>query len=356
MNQSQHAPSELLYELNRITTLVGLAILTYDQPNKQMAIHLRLDKCSLSGKNETVVIQELGFEYHKDCFFLNRLGCFWRETAKPPREAYQNDNILDRWAQSQNYLFTKFCTDIGQIMEASMKLKELVPTGYANIVPIVYSFELDPKLLICVDRPAWTEQYIPTLQQQLASKIKEDMNNLQNDYVSFMGLMHESGEKLVESVIRFFEFLGFTANKTEKAHPVDIKAIKSNLEFAIEVTGINSAVTHKEGKVTQVISYVGDKADSEKIILVANTFRDREPKSRPTESFSQQTIKILQPFGVCLVTSFNLYKLWCKIQAKQLTIKQASDLLNQTVGLLEVDKIDSSIVNQSPVHNEVRGV
>lgn len=334
MTESYHVPSALNYKVNSKETGIGHLQLTYDKSTKRLYLHFRLNSDYISAHNRASVLNELGFQYHNECHFFNRSGCFWRETARAPREAFNDDNILDRWSMYQHQAFERFSERLEAIIDMSIKLRELVPKGYADLKPIVYSFEVSSSLLQGSTRPGWTEKFIPDAQKLLKDSILRDIEKLQSDFVSFLGLLHESGELLEEAVLSFFRFLGLSADKTKKASPVDIKAFDETHKFAIEVTGINKAVAHKDGKVTQCFVYGGDKEPDEKIVLVANTFREIEPDQRTEASFSEQTIKLLNPLDVCLVTSYDLYRFWCEINDGSTTRAEVLDMLSNTTGVL----------------------
>lgn len=94
-------------------------------------------------------------------------------------------------------------------------------------------------------------------------------------------------------------------------------------------------INNKDRKVGQAITYAGEKQENEKIILLANTYREQAVSARPKESFTPQAIKIVVPFDVCLVTGVALHNYWKAIIEGRKTKDDVISILRQTTGVLE---------------------
>jgi hypothetical protein len=342
MIEETHSPSTINYKVNEASNTYGQFVLVFNKTTKVFTLHAHIGSTYLSTNDRKSIILALGFNSSSGCDFLHGSECYWTQFFKIGVQAYNRagnydeDDFIDQRAQYAHALFNKFTEDFGKICDHYSELKNLVPTDYVRLPMLTYSFEIDPELLKPkMAAPVWVEDVAPKSQIDLRDELLGKIEVLKNDYVTFSELLFQSGEELELAVKRFLEFLGMKAEQTEKAFPIDLIAEKGDIHLAIEVTGTNGNINNKNGKVGQVITYAGEKQENEKIILVANTFRNQPITERPQESFTPPALKILKPFDACLVTGVTLYEFWKDVLEGRKTKDETINLLNETVGILE---------------------
>jgi len=134
-----------------------------------------------------------------------------------------------------------------------------------------------------------------------------------------------------------FEWFGFNVEKSQKGFPIDL-FIKDGdqLIFSIEATGTNKKIKNESKKIAQIFDYIQNREGEEKILLIANTYKDKEPKKRDKENFTEKVINILEKNNVCLLTSFELYSLWAEYITDKMTKDKIVDSLLNSNGILEI--------------------
>ena len=120
--------------------------------------------------------------------------------------------------------------------------------------------------------------------------------------------------------------IGMDTTKTSKGFPVDL--VGSG--FAFEVTGLSRAITVSSEKYNQTLRFLEDHSKGEKVILVANTFKNFDPLSRPSPSFSKVVSESLKSHRVGLITTLNLYRIWKAVTEGRLPKEDAVKLLKDT--------------------------
>jgi hypothetical protein len=333
-----HSPSTINYKVNEANTNIGQFVLVYNKSKQLFTLHIRIASDFVSKNNRKSVILSLGFQQSHGCDFFGGAECFYTHFFAVAQRGYGNENWFDREVDYAHAMFKKFTEDFGAICDHVIALYNLVPPRPMRIPAFTYSFEIDPELLKSkVSMPTWIEKVAPEVQIDLKNDILSKIEKLKNEYVSFAALLFQSGSELELSVKKFFEFLGMKVVLAEKSFPVDMFAESDAVRFAIEVTGTNGNINNKDRKVGQAITYCGEKKEDEKVILVANTFRDQPISERSKESFTKEAVKILTPtpFNVCLVTAANLYNFWKDIIEGRKSKTDIINMLRETSGVLE---------------------
>lgn len=331
-----HSPSTINYKVNEAKTNIAQFVLVYNKMRNTFNLHARISSDFISRYNRKSVILSLGFQQSRGCDFFNGVECFYVEFFRTAKGSCGNDRSFDKEVDFAHSMFTKFTNDFGKICDHVIELNELVPQTYMHLSTFTYSFEIDPDLLKSkVNIPVWVEREAPQQQLELRDEILKKVGILKNDFVPFSELLFQTGDELVQSVKRLFEFLGMNVSFTEKSSPVDLIAINDTAHLAIEVTGTNGNINNKDRKVGQSITYSGEKKDNEKVILAANTFRDQPIEKRPKESFTKEAVKILVPFNVCMVTTVDLYNCWKAILEGRQTKSGVIEKLREASGIFE---------------------
>ncbi len=162
----------------------------------------------------------------------------------------------------------------------------------------------------------WVENYFPKdkeYDEQILT-LKEKKARLGQ----FKPLLYGTGGSLEKSVAAVFDQWGCDVKETPSGHSIDLKAgTADGKKLAIEVTSAKKNLRKGSGKNLQLPQYfLNEKQDDEKLILIANTYREVDPSEREEEHFSPNILKVMTPMGVCVLTSYDLYRLWRRTEKK----------------------------------------
>jgi hypothetical protein len=124
-------------------------------------------------------------------------------------------------------------------------------------------------------------------------------------------LLYGTGTELEDAVQRCLEELSFDVQKTEKGATIDFNAKTDFAKFAIEVTGVNGEILKDNKKFAQILQYLPNKDDDEKIVLLANTYRQIDDNERAgKENFTKPVQRIAVDNRFCLMTTLDLFLIW----------------------------------------------
>jgi hypothetical protein len=172
--------------------------------------------------------------------------------------------------------------------------------------------------------PAWLERYKVDAEKALDRKIEPLLRKRQR-FVDIDYLLYGYGEPLQIAVKKVFEELGLVFTPVERTKPIDLsgeepekkfelkiaRAQVRKKKFAIEVQGSKDRIRMDSTKVIQAWSYIPFKEEHEKIVLAVNPFMELDPNDRNIEEcFEPEVIKLLAFHGVCIIQTYDIYKLW----------------------------------------------
>ena len=163
---------------------------------------------------------------------------------------------------------------------------------------------------------------------ELLENTKTELLARRDKYDRMLALINGFGQYLEDAVGELFgkEWLGFSVDKTEKGHPIDlfITDPQTTFRLAVQVTGLVGKFTQDDKHFGALFSYlplhVGRNLDkrSEKIVIVANTYRDIPLMERTDkEDISPAVCWLLENNDICLIRSVDLYHLWKKLADSQ---------------------------------------
>lgn len=169
-----------------------------------------------------------------------------------------------------------------------------------------------------IEAPIWIDKYKSENEKDIERKIKEkeeELESLKKDHRRFELidlLLYGYDVPLEGAVKKVFEEWGCEVEKTEIGATIDLKVRHRSLGimFAIEVTGVRGKIPKKSAKFPQVMTYHLKKEDNEHIIVVANTYRDKDVTDRNGENFTPDAIKMAIGHKFCLITTVDLFNLW----------------------------------------------
>lgn len=160
------------------------------------------------------------------------------------------------------------------------------------------------------------------LVQKMISELKAKRIELEKYRDVFS--VHE--DQQVEAVKRILREIGIETERTPPAFVIDLLG----KEAAIEVTSTAGKIDSSSKKMFQVTQFIEKYRKNEKIILVANTYKRENPKTRTgKEDFTRPVLDYLKSNQVCAMTSSTLLELW----KKKSTTK---DKIMQTTGELRM--------------------
>lgn len=144
-------------------------------------------------------------------------------------------------------------------------------------------------------------------------KIQEEISQLQEQiqsWDSYRDLLTETGESLENIVQKTLADIGIKTKKTEKGFPTDL----ISKEVAVEITGIKGSIGVDSNKVIQTGRFIQNFRKQEKVILIANTYMETQPKDRKgKKNFSPEVRKYFESLSICYLTTETLFELWKKV-------------------------------------------
>jgi hypothetical protein len=125
--------------------------------------------------------------------------------------------------------------------------------------------------------------------------------------------------------------LGIKTKRTSRGFPVDLVSE----EYAFEITGVSKGINVSSEKYNQTLRFLEGHRKNEKIVLIANTFKNKRPSERPTQHFGKEVAEHLGLRGVCLMTTMKLYCLWRDVAEGKMEKETVIMLLKETKGELQ---------------------
>lgn len=165
--------------------------------------------------------------------------------------------------------------------------------------------------------PEWLDKYKTKQEIGLERKIKGLTNELEQRKLEHKRfekidvLLYGTGTPLEVAVQNVLEEMGCTVEKMEKGATIDLKAKIDSMKFAIEITGVDDKIYKNSKKFSQILQYLPMQEENEKIVLLANTYKDIEVEKRiGSENFTKPVLKIAENNHFCLMTTMDLYFIW----------------------------------------------
>lgn len=168
--------------------------------------------------------------------------------------------------------------------------------------------------------PPWIQDFLSEQEKNLLNRIEEAKKNLEElnhqlkRFRRIDSLLYASGKALETAVETVFkDEWGCEVKRMPPGHTIDFKVThpQAGVQLVIEVAGVKDKIRKGDKELTQVFTYyLNNKAPEEKIILLANTYRETRIDERPKENFTKEVIEIAEKNGFCLMTTWDLYRLW----------------------------------------------
>ena len=314
---------------------LALSYLIIDDFTAEFIIHAQPTTFVLYGKPLEEILKRLGFqEYKENCNILGGKGCLYKSIYRVKRERV-SDNF--RETEFVKREFNKFAENIDaiieQIQEVDRKLLSLKFT-----FPWIADYIPEPPILdLSGKEPSWLDKYKP----KRLIEIEKDINHLtseKDDLSTYLLLLYSSGDLLEDAAKKTLESFRLIVEKTKKGATIDLVAYtkdKSKI-FGIEVTGTVHGIKKSNPKLTQIMTFDLQKENKEKPILLANTYKDLDPEERKNkEHFTKQVVEYLEPHGILLITTFDLYNLWLQMYEGKLSKEEIIEKLYTQKGIFK---------------------
>jgi hypothetical protein len=168
--------------------------------------------------------------------------------------------------------------------------------------------------------PTWFGKYKTKQEKELECQVREAEENLSElrrshrRFEEIDALLYGYGRALEDAVQRVFKAeWKCDVEKTPPGATVDFKVVTptAKKKFIVEVTGIVDKVCKDDYKISQALQYLTqDWVLGEKITILVNTYRETEVDKRNPENFTPPVIEIATNNKFCLITTWDLYRLW----------------------------------------------
>lgn len=187
------------------------------------------------------------------------------------------------------------------------------------------------------EEPDWVEKYVVSEELELRDKIKK----LQNEYQTLTEahkLLYEIGKALTKTVNSVLSEIGFNSEMREDEGTHDIEICEDDFDLVIEVTssGDNWININKTRQLSDWCKrFETERSRKPKGILVANPYCNSELTERD-EPFTKAALNQAESEGFCLMTTEQLYNIFCKFFKDEKDKNEVKKLLLSTTGLLQM--------------------
>ena len=189
------------------------------------------------------------------------------------------------------------------------------------------------KLLIGLAAGEELEEYswlgsieIPELNQN------EDPWNASITPQEYRNLFSVDPKKVTKAVQLILEDLGIQTLQNSK---FGLIALKSNI--VVKIASTKGKVEAQNAKINQLAKFIENQRKNEKIVFVANTYRDLPIKTRANKEHIDLSMKLfLETNNAIFLTTLSLYNLWKKAITDQISAQEASFLLHNEIGEIQI--------------------
>ncbi len=188
------------------------------------------------------------------------------------------------------------------------------------------------------EEPDWVEKYVIVEELEL----RDEIQKLQSEYQTLLKahrLFYEMGEALTETVSFVLSAIGFNTQNKENLGTHDIEICEDDLDIIIEVTSCEDNWININ-KTRQLLDWCRrferERGSKPKGLLIANHYCNHPPPERD-EPFTLPALKQGEAEGFCLMTTEQLYKIFCKFFKDEMNKNEIKKLLSETTGLLKFE-------------------
>ncbi len=163
------------------------------------------------------------------------------------------------------------------------------------------------------------------------SQTEDSWNNsiAPEEYRNLFSIDHKKVTKAVQIIL---EDLGI---QTLQNREFDLTGLKGNI--VVKVASAKGKVEAQNAKISQLAKFIENRRKNEKIMFVANTYRDLPVNERANKEHVDLPVKLfLETNNAIFLTTLSLYNLWKKVITDQISTQEASFLLYNEIGEIEI--------------------
>jgi len=192
-----------------------------------------------------------------------------------------------------------------------------------------------------LDAPEWIENYKTEHEKSIEVEISQLEDSLQKEkskrsrFQKIDALLYATNKTLEKAVMLVFQDFGLNVEKADPGANKDLVVEdNSGNRLLVEVTGVKGKINSNSRKMAQLWDLVLEKRSEEKIVLIANTYREKEPAERSgEENFTEKVINLCEKNDICLMTTVDLFNLWKNVREGKKTPEQVIDSVLETNGI-----------------------
>jgi len=235
------------------------------------------------------------------------------------------------------------------LMFANEKIKP--ETDNRDEVFLEAIFKLEEKLTENIEEqlPDWAESFLILNEEDVKEKIsdteqklkklQEELDSHKNELKKIQGykyLLTSSGKTLEAIVKRVLKELGFTLFKTEE-NRTDLIARYKERDVVFEIKGVKHSAAEKNAAQLEkwVSEFISVNNKIPKAVLIVNGYYELPIKERNEPIFPNQMLKFSKGREHCLLSTYQLLKLFIEIKQHP---EKSEDLINEllnTVGIYD---------------------
>lgn len=281
---------------------------------------------------------------------------------EPTGDAGRFSNLFNtyewEWRCSFGKLPKKYIPIARNISKQSVALRADIGEGRVFIIPSpdisIYDYNKYPAFLrqlidVCEEEveelgrperkePDWVQQHVDPLE----SKFLQDWTPFYEHYTTLRGarkLFYETGSELTRIAHFVVSRIGFKAEIKEEEGIQDIEIREDDFDSVIEVTSskehwIDISKTRQLSDWCRKFEQKQNKKP--KGMLIANPYCDLPPKERD-EPFTPKALEQGVAEGFCLMTTVQLYNMFCKFLKGEMNKNNIKKLFLETKGLLKLE-------------------
>jgi len=148
----------------------------------------------------------------------------------------------------------------------------------------------------------------------------------------YRNLFSIDNKKVTKAVQIILEDLGIL---TIQSIEFDLTGLKGNI--VVKIASTKGKVEAQNTKINQLAKFIENQRKNEKIIFVANTYKDLPINERTSKEHIDLSMKIfLETNKAIFLTTLSLYHLWKKVITDQISTQEASFLLHNEIGEIQI--------------------
>jgi len=189
------------------------------------------------------------------------------------------------------------------------------------------------KLLIGLATREEPEEYpwLDSIEIPELNQIENSWNNSisPEEYRNLFSIDHKKITKAVQIIL---EDLGIITTQNTVFDLADLKS-----SIVVQITSTKGKVEAQNAKISQLAKFIENQRKNEKIMFVANTYKDLPINNRTNKEHIDLSMKIfVETNNAIFLTTLSLYHLWKKVITNQISTHEASFLLHNEIGEIEI--------------------